>query len=138
MTRDDTLKVLAILKAAYPNFYKDLSKQEASAVIGLWSVQLAEVPVDIVCFAINKIIATNTFPPTIAEVKKKLSGMYAEAVEELLDGCKDQKKIEYLHRIENCCREIEVEPSLGKLMTLANRGKSIETHDMQQGALPTL
>ena len=33
MTREETVKILAILKAAYPNSYKGMTKEEANATI---------------------------------------------------------------------------------------------------------
>ena len=32
MTREDTLKIMSVLKAAYPNYYKDMKKGEAVEV----------------------------------------------------------------------------------------------------------
>lgn len=78
MTREETIKILAILKAAYPNSYKNMTKEEANGTIGVWSVQFAKYPAQLVMAAVNKIISTSTFPPSIAEVKEKISGMYWE------------------------------------------------------------
>lgn len=78
MTREETIKILAILKASYPNSYKNMTKEEANGTIGVWSVQFAKYPAQLVMAAVNKIISTSTFPPSIAEVKEKISGMYWE------------------------------------------------------------
>ena len=78
MTREETIKVLAILKAAYPNSYKNMTKEEANGTVGIWSVQFAKYPAELVMAAVNKIISISTFPPSIAEVKEKISGMYWE------------------------------------------------------------
>ena len=37
MTRDETTKVLALLKAAYPNSYKGMTKEEAMGTISIWN-----------------------------------------------------------------------------------------------------
>ena len=78
MTRDETVKVLAILKAAYPASYKGMNKQEANGVITVWSTQFAKIPAEVILIAVQKLIATSNFPPTIAEVKSKLRGLYWE------------------------------------------------------------
>lgn len=79
MTKDETIKVLAIMKAAYPNSYKGMTRDEANGTVMVWATQFAETPVDVVMIAINKLISTNTFPPSIHEVKAKIKGLYWEA-----------------------------------------------------------
>lgn len=83
MTQKEAVQVLAILKAAYPNFYKDMNKNEAMGTVNIWAMQFANMPVDIVLLAVNKLIATSQFPPAISEVKKKFSKLYWEAYEAL-------------------------------------------------------
>jgi hypothetical protein len=78
MTREETIKVLAILKAAYPNSYKNMTREEAQGTVTIWQMQFSTFPVDVVLLAINKIIASSTFPPAISEVKDKMRGMYWE------------------------------------------------------------
>ena len=78
MTREETIKVLAILKAAYPNAYKGMTREEAQGTVTVWSMQFAVFPVEVVLLAVNKIIASSTFAPSISEVKEKMRGMYWE------------------------------------------------------------
>lgn len=78
MTREETIKVLAILKAAYPNSYKGMTREEAQGTVTVWSMQFAAFPVEVVLLAVNKIIASSTFAPSISEVKEKMRGMYWE------------------------------------------------------------
>ena len=83
MTREETIKILAILKAAYPNSYKNMTKEEASGTVTVWAMQFANTPAEIVMIAVNKLISTSPFPPAICEVKKKISGLYWESWEAL-------------------------------------------------------
>lgn len=83
MTRDETIKVLAILKAAYPNSYRGMTKEEAGGTVAVWASQFASLPVNVVMIAINKLISTNTFPPSINEVKDEIRGLYWETWQEL-------------------------------------------------------
>lgn len=80
MTKQEAIKILAVLKAAYPNSYKGLTKDEANGIIGVWATQFVNIPYALVSMAINKLISTNTFPPTINEVKEKIRSLYSEAV----------------------------------------------------------
>lgn len=70
--------MLAILKASYPNSYKNLTQEEAQGIVSVWSVQFANIPADIVLMALNKAVGENDFPPTIAEVKRKICSIHNE------------------------------------------------------------
>ena len=83
MTQKEALQVLALLKAAYPQFYKDMNKQDAMGTANVWAIHFADVPADIVLLAINKHISSSDFPPTISQVKKKFSKLHWEAYEAL-------------------------------------------------------
>lgn len=85
MTREETIKMLSILKAAYPNSYRGMTKDEANGTITVWSMQFANIPANIMMIAINKLISTNPFPPAISEVKNKLRDLYYEAKEMLTE-----------------------------------------------------
>ena len=73
MTRQEALKILTILKTAYPNFYKDYSKEELNAAIDLWATMFAEEHPEIVVEAVKALICTHKYPPTIADVKEKIA-----------------------------------------------------------------
>ena len=126
MTRQEAIKVLSILKAAYPNSYKGLSKEEANGTINIWATQFANIPFNVVAIAINKIISTNTFPPSIGEVKEKIRGLYWEAWEMLNSHYRgnaqlDDKTVAALEQIMTIVEPMRtmqsIEPSLGELLT---------------------
>lgn len=81
MTEKETMELMAILKAAYPNSYNGMTEQEAMGVVTVWHLHFAEVPADIVFMALQKAISSSKFPPTISEVKNKLEAVYWEAAE---------------------------------------------------------
>jgi hypothetical protein len=78
MTREESIKVLAILKAAYPNSYRNMSKDEANGTVMVWQTQFANIPPEMVLIAVNKLISTSPFPPAISEVKDKIRSLYWE------------------------------------------------------------
>lgn len=92
VTDKEAVQVLAILKAAYPNSYKGMTKDEARATATVWAVQFADIPVQVVSIAVNKLISSSPFPPAICEVKNKLGSLYLEA-KEMLDSDDRAKKI---------------------------------------------
>lgn len=73
MTREETKTILAIMKAAYPNFYRDMTKEDASNTINLWSTMFADEKPQIVIEAVKSLICTLKYPPTIADVKEKIA-----------------------------------------------------------------
>lgn len=79
----ESAQVLAVLTAAYPNAYKNLTENEATAVTLVWATQFADIAYDIVFLALQKAISTCKYPPTVCEVKEKLSGLHWEAYEKL-------------------------------------------------------
>lgn len=74
MTREDTIKILSILKAAYPSFYKTMTKDEAEGTIQLWSSMFGDDDVLLVINAVKAFIATDEkgYPPVIGVIKKKM------------------------------------------------------------------
>ncbi len=81
MTYKEACKILAVLKAAYPNSYRNLDKAEAESIAKVWAAQFASMPYTAVVIAVQKLISTNTFPPTISEVKSRIRSLYLEADE---------------------------------------------------------
>ena len=83
MTREETIEMMAILKAAYPNSYNGMTKQEALGVVSVWHLHFEDVPADVVFMAMQKAISASKFPPSINEVKLKLQDVYWDAFEAL-------------------------------------------------------
>ena len=83
MTKEESLELMAVLKAAYPNHYNGLTKQEAVGVVSVWTLHFADIPAEIVFMAMQKAISESKFPPTISEVKAKITTLHWEAYEEL-------------------------------------------------------
>lgn len=74
MSEQETLKILTVLRAAYPMFYRGLTDGDAKAVVTLWKIQFAEDSYKDVSLAVHTLISTrtDTFPPVIGEIKEVL------------------------------------------------------------------
>ena len=72
MTREDTIKILSILKASYPNFYKDMSKKDAETTVNLYTEMFENNDSNLVATAIKELIQHQNYPPTIADIKNKI------------------------------------------------------------------
>ena len=75
MDRNETVKILTVLKAAYPHSFKDLPRRDAEAMIDLWQKMFETEPYTNVNAAVSALIATRKegFTPTIGEVKERLA-----------------------------------------------------------------
>lgn len=125
MTETEAIQVLAILKAAYPNSYKGMSPEEAKGTAVVWAIQFTDTPADVVLLAINKIISSSPFPPSISEVKKKIESFYWEAWEGLQQhkkrktlSAEQEKMYEKIFAVSQALRrKAYSEPSLFELTT---------------------
>jgi len=67
MTKGEVAKLLAVLAASYPKFEVDDLK------VHVWHEMLSDIDYSIASTAIKKLIMQNTFPPSIAEVRKAVT-----------------------------------------------------------------
>lgn len=79
MNKQETTKILSILRAAYPNFYKGMTKADISDIINLWLDMFADEPYAIVASACKALIASqvDSYPPTIGMVKDYIQKLTA-------------------------------------------------------------
>ena len=121
MTREETTKILAILKAAYPNSYKNMSQKEAMGTVAVWHMQFADMPPDIVMMAVQKCISTSTFTPSISEVKKKISSICWEAQELMTENDLPEQAIQkakwVYEKTRNYKYDTPQEPSLYQMIS---------------------
>lgn len=86
MTREETASMLTLLKTAYPSFYSKMKARDAELTLDLWSAMFRDDPVDIVKFALYKLIEVhNGFPPDIADVKAKVREIVSASTGEPTD-----------------------------------------------------
>ena len=70
MTKADAAKLVAIVVTAYPNYDKFRDAAEVEATVNLWAAMFHEDPGGIVGLAVRKHIATNKWPPSVAEIRE--------------------------------------------------------------------
>ena len=102
MTRQETLAILAMLKAAYPASYKGMTKEDANGAVSTWQEQFEGMPFYIVRLAVNRLIAKNKFSPAISEVRREIKALHCEALGQLLEHRElhnlDDKTVKNLER----------------------------------------
>lgn len=74
MTREETGRILAVLRAVYPNFYTHATPEDAAALIALWTEMFADDDYAVINAAVKALIATDEkgFPPTIGAIKARV------------------------------------------------------------------
>lgn len=75
MTREETIKVLAVIRVAYPAFYSKMTAQDAELTVSLWTKMFSGVACTKVGEAIEEYISTDLggFPPSIAQIKNLIA-----------------------------------------------------------------
>ena len=68
MEQSNFSKIANALKIAYPYYFKDMSKGDSNMFLQLYYNKLKKYQYEVVAIAIDKIITTNNFMPTLAEV----------------------------------------------------------------------
>ena len=71
--KTEIIKIMSILKTAYPNFYNDDSDKEA--VVNLWHMMFKDVAYEALTAAVKMYISEGRFVPTIADINSKLAGL---------------------------------------------------------------
>lgn len=83
MNKEETQKILTILRVNYPNNFKSVAnKNDMDLIVDTWDIQLKSYTLDEVFNAIMSIIATDTsgFAPSIGRVKDELNKKYKDSV----------------------------------------------------------
>lgn len=84
MTLEESIKLLALIKLAYPNSYKDIDKDTQLATVNMWHRNFSTVPFRIMELALDHFVKASKFPPTIADICDELRGMHYEALQNVL------------------------------------------------------
>jgi len=73
MTKQETIKLIMIIKASFPFWGSKLSPDELKVTVDIWTEMLGEYDFKVVMSAMKILIATKKdFPPSIAEVIEKV------------------------------------------------------------------
>lgn len=81
MNKQEAVKLLALIKIAYPTAYRDMDDASKKATVNMWHMSFPEVPYPIMEQAFNHFRMVSKFPPTVAEMVEELRSIYFKAVE---------------------------------------------------------
>lgn len=74
MNRQETVKIMAVLEVAYPQFYSKQSEETKLAAVELWATMFSDTDYRLVAAAVKSFIATDVkgFPPSIGIINEKV------------------------------------------------------------------
>lgn len=81
MNKQETVKLLALIKIAYPTAYRDLDDVSKTATVNMWQVSFPDVPYALMESAFNHFRMVSKFPPTVADMVEELRRMHYQAAE---------------------------------------------------------
>ena len=84
MTLEESAKLLAMIKLAYPNSYKGIDNDTTVATVNMWHRAFQATPYGIIEMALDHFVKVSKFPPTIADMTEKLRNMHTEATVNVL------------------------------------------------------
>lgn len=82
MNKQEAVKLLALIKVAYPTAYRDMDEATKRATVNMWAGSFPDVPYPIMEQALNHHRMVSKFPPTVAEMVAELKAIYYEATEQ--------------------------------------------------------
>lgn len=117
MDRVETSKILSYVKVAYPDKFKDMSREDMERMLSLWQRKFADIPADLVFMAVDELVSESRFVPSIADVMGKLSDIYWKNFEyrwasncgTLMLSPEQKNRIDYVHnslaKIADDCKD---------------------------------
>ena len=105
MTKTETVKLLAVISAAYPNM------QVTEATVDLWHELLGDQDLNIVLVAVKKLILESPYPPTIADIRKRAVEVMTPP-EDRIDAAEAWGEVQRAIRLYGYYREAEALESM--------------------------
>ena len=81
MNKQEAVKLLALIKIAYPTAYRDMDEASKKATVNMWQMSFPDVPYGIMEQAFNHFRMVSKVPPTVAEMVEELKHIYFQATE---------------------------------------------------------
>lgn len=88
MNREETIRILTVLRVAYPQFYAKQTKADAQQAVGVWEMMFANDDYRIVNAAVMAVINsdTNGFPPNIGTIKEQIRRFQTPETDTAMDA----------------------------------------------------
>ncbi len=123
MTVEESIKLLALIKLAYPNSYKDIDKDTQIATVNMWQRNFDTIPLAIMELALDHFVRVSKFPPTIADICDELKSIHYEALQTVLtleDGERRNLNKQIMQRTEQFNGRDDYRINFNKAQNLLN------------------
>lgn len=115
MNKPEAIRLLALIKVAYPTAYKDMDQASKQATVNMWQMSFPEVPYPIMEQAFNHFRMVSKFPPTVAEMVEELKQIHFYATECALvhKGLGNEDGMRHYRAIMDCTARYKDSANLG-------------------------
>lgn len=122
MNRQEAIKLLALIKVAYPSTYKDMDDASKNATVNMWHSTFLDVPYVIMEIAFDHFRKVSKFAPTPANMFDELKSLYWRAIGDA---------------VQNKERDIKVnEKQIQYVIDNTSRFRGSITHSINYGTIP--
>ena len=123
MNKQEAIKLLALIKVAYPTAYRDMDQASKQATVNMWAGSFPDVPYPIMEQAFNHFRMVSKFPPTVAEMVEELKHIHYQALEGAMiyKNLGNAEEVELYRAIMACTSRYKDSSNLGlQLSSLPN------------------
>lgn len=101
MTVEETIKLLALVKLAYPEAYKGVDAETLNATISMWHKHFNGAPYAIMETALDRFVKRSKFAPKVADIYEELRRLNGEAFSNLFVTQDGRRRDALLYILEN-------------------------------------
>ena len=123
MNKQEAVKLLALIKVAYPTAYRDMDDASKKATVNMWAGSFPDVPYPIMEQAFSHFRMVSKFPPTVAEMVEELKHIHYQALEGAMlhKNLGNEDEVRRYRAIMSCTSRYKDSSSLGlQLSSLPN------------------
>lgn len=115
MNKQEAIKLLALIKVAYPTAYRDMDQATKQATVNMWAGSFPDVPYPIMEQALNHFRMVSKFPPTVAEMVEELKNIHYQALEGAMihKNLGNDEEVEKFRAIMACTSRYKDNSNLG-------------------------
>lgn len=115
MNKQEAVKLLALIKVAYPTAYRDMDEASKKATVNMWAGSFPDVPYAIMEQAFNHFRMVSKFPPTVAEMVEELKQIHFKATEYALvhKSLGDEEGVRQYRAIMDCTARYKDSANIG-------------------------
>lgn len=107
MSNKEVTQILAMLKIAYPNYFKDYQQTETYATINLYQQQLSNFNFKIVSLAVNNLIKKSKFLPAISEIIEECEKLKDKHIFSILEKMNADGYFKSINEYEKATKYLE-------------------------------